>query len=221
MIQRLIIQIALAFVFGGSAMAADAAYLAKSREIRGGQAPVEISVDVTGVEVLELVATGYSWGQAVWAEAVLVGKDGTQTRLVDLTPLSAKVSWGTFSLNKGPDGRKLKVGGREFAHGLFAHADSRVVYRLSKKYTRFKSLVGINHTAENRGKVVFEVQDGTGYELRMRCSKARASFNRSVMAELRGIMEGSSSSTAQIEKLTDYEKSFDRIQKSLMPLCFS
>ena len=216
--RRLIIQIALAFAFGGSAMAAEAAFLAKSREIRGGEAPVEISVDITGVEVLELVATGYSWGQAVWAEAVLEGKDGKQTRLVDLTPLSVKVSWGTFSLNKGYDGRKLKVGGREFTHGLFAHADSRVVYRLQKKYTRFKSLVGINHTAENRGKVVFEVQDGTGYEMRMRCSKARASFSRSVMAELRSILESSPSSTAQLAKLTDYEKSFDRIQKGLQ-LC--
>lgn len=53
-------------VFGGSAMAADAAYMAKSREIRGRQAPIGISVDVTNVEVLELVAIGYSWGQAVW-----------------------------------------------------------------------------------------------------------------------------------------------------------
>lgn len=59
MIRRLTIHFALAVAFGGSAMAADAAYLAKSREIRGGQAPVEISVDVTGVDVLELVATGY------------------------------------------------------------------------------------------------------------------------------------------------------------------
>lgn len=60
MIQRLIIHIALAVAVGGSAMAAETAYLAKSREIRGGQAPIEVSVDVTGIDVLELVATGYS-----------------------------------------------------------------------------------------------------------------------------------------------------------------
>jgi hypothetical protein len=215
MIRRLIIQFALVVAFGGNAMAAGSAYLAKSKEIRGGEAPVEISVDVTDVDVLELVATGYSWGQAVWAEPVLISKDATQTRLVDLTPVSVKVGWGTFSVNKGPDGGKLKVGGREFAHGLFAHADSRVVYRLGKKYTRFKSLVGINHTAEDRGKVVFEVQDGTGYELRMRCSKAKASFSRSVIAEVRGILESSSSSTRQLEQLTGYEKSFEQIQKGL------
>jgi hypothetical protein len=99
--RRLIIQIALAVAFGGSAMAAEAAYLAKSREIRGGEAPVEISVDVTGVDVLELVATGYSWGQAVWAEAVLETKDGKQKHSVVSTRFTMDEMDALYAIQTG------------------------------------------------------------------------------------------------------------------------
>jgi len=133
--------------------------MATSQVKRGGAKPQKLSVDVTGLKTLGLTATGYSWGQAVWGEAVLIDAKGAQTRLADLKPVSVRVGWGTFSRNKGPDGKGLSIGGVKIAHGLFAHADSRLLYRLDGKYVRFEALVGINRTAGEKGSVVFKVFD--------------------------------------------------------------
>ena len=158
----------------------------KSRVLAGGQAAVEIVADVSGLDSIALIATGYSWGQAVWAEAVLVAEDGSETQLADLKPVSFKVGWGQFTLNKGPDGTGIKVAGRQFSHGIFAHADSKVIYQLLGKYKQFKAWVGVNHTAGNRGKVVFEVRDGTVEILNEQAGK----FTPAVLKEIREVLEG-------------------------------
>jgi hypothetical protein len=190
--------------------------LKRTKELRGAQAPLEISVDVSGIEVLDLVATGYSWGQAVWAEPVLVAQDGSVTSLLDLKPISAKVSWGSFTQNKGPDGKALTIANQQFSKGLFAHADSRLLYRLNAKYVRFKAWVGINHTAGRQGKVVFEVRDGSGYELERRFQKAKAVFTRPVLAEIRQLLISvQRPDREQLQALTHYVEAFDAIHHGL------
>jgi len=128
---------------------------ARTGPIRGGETARRLELDLAGQQALVLEAKGYSWGQAVWGEARLIKPDGSSVRLADLTPEEYKVSWGKFQKNSGPDGKPLQVGGKVLSDGLFAHADSRVVYALGGKYARFETLVGINHTAATRGSVVF------------------------------------------------------------------
>lgn len=195
----------------------DSYTLARSRIIRGGEAAREISVDVSDVEILELIATGYSWGQAVWGEPVLVDGNGDVHPLTKLKPLSFKVGWGEFTTDKGPDGQILKVANREFGHGLFAHADSRVVYRLDGRYVRFKSWIGINHTAETRGDVIFEVRDGKDYELRVRGDRAAKIFSINVLRELRIIL-GRSSVPEAMDQLAQYEKNAESILEGISKL---
>ncbi len=123
--------------------------------IRGGEAARRLELDLTGQQTLVLEAKGYSWGQAVWGEGRLIKPDGSAVKLSDLTPDEFHVSWGKFQKNSGPDGKPLRVGGSAMSDGLFAHADSRVVYLLGGEYARFQTQVGINHTAATRGSVVF------------------------------------------------------------------
>ncbi len=130
----------------------------------GGQKPEQLTASVAGFDSMALTAMGYSWGQAVWGNAVLIDAKGAKTKLVDLKPVSVRVGWGDFSLNKGPDNSPLSVGGVKMAHGLFAHANSAVVYKLAGKYVRFEAQVGINRTASTKGSVLFRVFDGKAFK---------------------------------------------------------
>lgn len=123
--------------------------------MRGGETAHALQLDVHGARSLVLEAEGYSWGQAVWGEARLVRADGSFQPLADLEPAFCQVGWGSFSRSIGYDGKPLQIGDRVLPHGLFAHADSRVVYDLTESFVRFEALIGINHTAKAQGSVVF------------------------------------------------------------------
>ncbi|MEE8452157.1 MAG: NPCBM/NEW2 domain-containing protein, partial [Thermoguttaceae bacterium] len=195
----------------------------KSDAKRGGEKAQKLTVDVSGMESLGLSATGYSWGQAVWGEATLIASDGTETRLVDLKPESVRVGWGKFSLNTGPDGKPLKVADRQFDHGIFAHADSLVTYRLDKKYKTFEAWVGINATAHTQGRVVFEIGDPAARLLAERNRQLLNSFTKENIAALRGSLERSLSERTgdptetkkRLAQLDSWEETVDAIREGL------
>lgn len=202
----------------------------KSGTMGGGQEPEKITLDVSGMDAFELLANGYSWGQAVWGEAKLIKQDGSETRIVDLKPSMVKVGWGNFTLNKGPHGKPLKVGSREFKHGLFAHADSVVIYQLNKEYKRFEAWVGINQSAAKAGRVVFTVA-GAGERLKVEAARlkkealanSRKMFSRESMSNLRKSFEKSIAAKAgnadrygrKLQELSVWEKAFEGISKAL------
>ncbi len=155
----------------------------------GHQPAQRLELDVSGVRTLVLRATGYSWGQAVWGEPVLLGAGGETQRLANLTPVLVQVGWGEFSTNRGPDGQPLKVGERAFADGLFAHADSVVKYRLEGKQRRFASWVGVNHTAKGQGRVVFEALDEEAFERQQRLAQLKRGFTRDALSSLRRTLD--------------------------------
>lgn len=194
---------------------AGAAASAKSGVLTGGAPAQRLTLEVTNAKTLALLATGYSWGQAVWGEPVLIDKDGKQTKLTALTPLSASVSWGQFSLNHGPDHKPLNVGGRTFAFGLFAHADSEVVYDLAGRFTRFEAWVGINHTAENRGRVIFEARNTEDWAWRQTLAQLRRGFTRDCLASLRRALADTANPTALDARLARFEQDFDALRQSL------
>ena len=178
--------------------------------VRGGEAPLEVTLDVSGLSAIELTATGYSWGQAVWGEATLIRSDGTKARLSDLTPLSFKVGWGQFTKNRGPDRNKLKVGGREFKHGLFAHADSSVILHLGGEFVRFHAWVGVNHTSKDQGAVVFSVLDAEQALRRRQFESIRATFTRDILDEARRVL-----GDAPSPRLDKFASDFDEIDSGL------
>jgi hypothetical protein len=179
--------------------------------IAGGQPAQAIAADVTGWKTLTLRATGYSWGQAVWGEPVLIAADGARTKVSDLTPASVTVGWGAFLLNRGHDGRPLTVGGRAFAHGLFAHADSEVVYALDGRFTRFEAWVGVDQLAETRGRVTFEVRQAPAGSRAV----LERGFTRPALASLQRVLDRHPGHPDLAARLGDCERDFSALRAGL------
>ena len=126
-------------------------------------APLKVSVDVTGLDQMWLIATvggdDYNYDQAIWGEPVLTGADGATVKLTDLTPDPVKVGWGVLYTNKNHTGSPLHIGGALFRTGFWAHAPSQLCFKLGGKYTRFEASVGIDQGAGGNGSAVFKVTD--------------------------------------------------------------
>ena len=186
----------------------------RSGAMKGRQPPEKLVMEIGGQKTLVLQASGYSWGQAVWGEPILIGADGTRTKLTDLKPASAEVGWGEFSINHGPDGQPLNVGGRQFGHGLFAHANSEIIYDLDGKYARFETWIGINHTADNRGNVVFEVSCQRDQAWLRIVDQLQRGFTRDCLASLRRTVTAAKNAGLE-QRLAAYEKDFDILRQGL------
>jgi hypothetical protein len=84
--------------------------------------------------------------------------------------LSATQDWGGLGVDTAvkPPGNaaplKLSIGGREYAHGLGAHANGHIMLRLDGKYETFEAEIGVQTQLNNIGSVVFCVL-GDGAEL--------------------------------------------------------
>lgn len=131
-----------------------------SEKIKGGDAPVAVSVDVTGLDHLCLVAEGtMGGGHTYWGEPVLVDAAGKATRLTDLPPQVVALGWSELRVNKG-DGPFYAIGKQRMAFGLFAHVDSYLSYAIGKKYVRFEAKAGISDTGSPEAHAKFGVLGG-------------------------------------------------------------
>lgn len=135
----------------------------RTKVLKGDETPVKISVDVRGVKQLCLIAVGvpnYSFAHSFWGSPELTGTDGRKVSLVDLKPVQAKVGWGNVQ-HKNVKGKTCNAGGKKFEKAIFAHSDSKLVYNLDGKYSRFDVWCGVDALAKNRGSVRFYVFDGS------------------------------------------------------------
>ncbi len=131
-----------------------------SDAVRGGAAPAAISVDVTGLEHLCLVAEGsMGGGHTYWGEPVLTDAAGKATRLTDLQPQVVALGWSDLRVNRG-DGPFYSVGKQRMGFGLFAHVNSYLSYALDKKYVRFEAKAGISDTGSADATATFSVCGG-------------------------------------------------------------
>ncbi|MFN3648789.1 MAG: DUF1549 domain-containing protein [Armatimonadota bacterium] len=105
----------------------------------------EIDVDVTGADLLLLVASdGGNGGNSDWvdwAEPRLVGTYGEQP-LTKLPWRSASTGYGQVRLGQNVVEQPLRLGDRTFADGIGTHANSVLVYDLPKGTTRFRAVAG-------------------------------------------------------------------------------
>jgi hypothetical protein len=129
-------------------------------KVKGGDAPAAVSVDVTGLEHLCLVAEGsMGGGHTYWGEPVLVDQAGKATRLTDLQPQVVVLGWSDLRVNRG-SGPFYSIGKQRMAFGLFAHVDSYLSYALGKKFVRFEAKAGIADTGSESAHVKFSVLGG-------------------------------------------------------------
>lgn len=110
-----------------------------------GNGPAQrIAVNVRGLDELRLVTVceQHPANCNIWGEPKLIGRDGSVTRLTDLTPSSVRVGWGQLLVNKNWQDHPLIVGDRQFEFGLWVHADSELTFALDGEYERFEAFVG-------------------------------------------------------------------------------
>ena len=132
----------------------------QTSKINCGDAPVAVSVDVTGLEHLCLVAVGtMGGGHTYWGEPVLIDQAGKATRLTDLQPQVVVLGWSELRVNKG-DGPFYSIGKQRMAFGLFAHVDSYLSYALDKKYVKFEAKAGLSDTGSEGAYATFSVLGG-------------------------------------------------------------
>jgi len=132
----------------------------QSRRVNFGDAPIEVSVDVTGLEHLCLAAEGtMGGGHTYWGEPVLIDAAGKTTRLTDLEPQVAVLGWSVLRVNKG-SGPFYSIAKLKMAFGLFAHVDSYLSYPIGKKYVRFEAKAGLSDTGSPSAHATFCVVGG-------------------------------------------------------------
>ncbi len=124
--------------------------------IKGGEPARVITMPIAGSKTMILDAHG--WGGAVWGEPFLILRDGTKMALSKCKPASARVRAFQVYVDKGADQKPLQIAGRTLTSGLFAFADSRLVFEVPSDAVGFESLVGINHDGGVGQQAAFRVQ---------------------------------------------------------------
>ncbi|MCY2995576.1 MAG: NPCBM/NEW2 domain-containing protein, partial [Planctomycetota bacterium] len=118
----------------------------------------QVSVKVAGCHWMRLMSVVKSGGGNchIWGDARLIAADGTVTWLGDLQPASIRVGWGELLVDKNWQNHPLRIGQRQFEHGVWMHANSDVLYDIGGKYERFEAWVGMD-TDRAQGVAQFQV----------------------------------------------------------------
>jgi hypothetical protein len=93
------------------------------------------------------LASGADTGAAPAAERVY---------LSSLPPTEAQQAWGQLGLDASVQGKRLRIGAREFEHGLGTHAASELAYDLDGSYDTFEAWVGVDAEMDYFGKSSLE-----------------------------------------------------------------
>ena len=133
-----------------------------TKVIKGGDKPLKISVDITGLKDLWLLATSgpddYHHDRAAWGSPVLIDTAGKKIDLTTLKP-AITAGHGGLRINKGLSSNVLQIGRKKFKKGLLLHGPSSMHFKLDGKYVRFEAEVGIGAGAGKNGSCTFRVLD--------------------------------------------------------------
>lgn len=133
-----------------------------SKIVRPGKKAEKISVPINGAKEIFLVADyegdSYDSDQAIWADPVLIRKDGSRLDLTTVKPKETVLGWGTLYLDKNHQGKPLSIAGTNFKKGFWAHAPSMLRFELEGDFETFEAQIGLDSGSE-RGSVVFMVRD--------------------------------------------------------------
>lgn len=149
----------------------DGKELYRSPLLKGGNPPVPLELDISGVKELGLVvdrADNFTLDHADWADAQVNCDQTQEIYASDLKQEAVQNGWGPLERDKSNgellagDGKPLTLAGKRYAKGLGVHADSSVTYKLNKLCSRFSADIGLDDEVGNAGRVTFRiVADGT------------------------------------------------------------
>ncbi|MDR0327253.1 MAG: NPCBM/NEW2 domain-containing protein [Planctomycetaceae bacterium] len=147
------------FLFSGTLLAFEPVDTAL---VKSEDKPIPLTVDVSGVADLYLVATyggdSYHCDRAIWGEPTLFEANGNAVRLTTLKPADVKVGWGELYIDKNHQDNPLSIAGEKISFGYWTHAPSILHFKLDGKYTRFETKVGLD-TGSGPGTTVFQIRD--------------------------------------------------------------
>jgi hypothetical protein len=114
-----------------------------------GGAPVKcFKVDVRESETLQLVADHIidrNCDEAEWIEVKLYEDPIVDCQqLGSLVPSYKSVGWGSYWVNENWYMRGFLINGVRYQHGVFAHADSRLIYPIRGRFHTFQACVGLD-----------------------------------------------------------------------------
>lgn len=116
-------------------------------------------VDLKGVDKLVLITAGgpdgSDYDQAVWGNARLIKADGTSVWLDEVPYEYGVAGWAKPKMNVNAYDHEIFIGGKEYKHGVFCHANGTLVYPVKGEYVRFEAEVGIDDTSSG-GSVYFQ-----------------------------------------------------------------
>jgi hypothetical protein len=72
--------------------------------------------------------------------------------LSSLAPTEVRQGWGALGVDASVQGKRLRIGTREFDRGLGTHAASEIIYDLDGAYDRFEAWVGVDAEMDSFGK---------------------------------------------------------------------
>ncbi|NOZ22016.1 MAG: hypothetical protein GXP25_13120 [Planctomycetes bacterium] len=130
--------------------------------MRKGSGPLSISVDVSNVDRMYLVALHEAKRcriPAVWGDARLIAKDGKEVSLSKLKPAAIRVPWRAVARDRDFKGKPLSVAKAQFKTGIITLTPGELGFKLGKKYKRFEATIGISNTADKPVSVRLKILD--------------------------------------------------------------
>ena len=114
---------------------------------------VGIDVDLRGAKEIYLyvgdAGNGRSCDHADWIAPRFVNDAGEELMLSELK-IKRSDSFGGPVVNKSYQGKKIRVGGKEYANGIGVHATSTIVFDIPDGYSKFKAMGGLDNSGSDQ-----------------------------------------------------------------------
>ncbi|MDR0392022.1 MAG: HEAT repeat domain-containing protein [Planctomycetaceae bacterium] len=180
--------------------------------LRGGDESFSVVCDVKGWNDLYLIVDDVDnnlMDRANWADAKLIDETGRVVYLDSLNPVSARQQFGSLTRNSSVAFPDIRIGKKQFQHGLHTHALSEIHYKLDGKYSQFLSETGLCASRnKNEGSVRFFVSPSSLVtQSQMLLLPLNTSFNSNLLLTLCR----ESSELSKIIPLLDHDNHWVRI----------
>ena len=95
--------------------------------------------------------------------------------LSHMKELVATQEWGKMGKDKNLEDNRLFISSYPYDYGISTHANSTIIYDLNKKYSYFKSDIGLSKKVGGKGSVIFKVylDDELYYESDIICGREK------------------------------------------------
>jgi cytochrome c553 len=114
---------------------------------------VGVDVDIRGATEIYLyvgdAGNGRSCDHADWISPRFVNDAGEELMLSGL-PVKRSDSFGGPVVNKNYQGKKIRVGGKEYPNGIGVHATSTIVFDIPAGYSRFRAMGGLDNSGSDQ-----------------------------------------------------------------------